>query len=781
MKNRIIITVLSLFLTAVSFAQSMSDEQIVDYIKTQNAAGVDQKKIAQDLLAKGVTQDQLVRIRQKYQDAQNGSSSSASSTTFSRERENNGEVREESMYVRKDSLTKSKIFGHDIFRSKNMTFEPNMNIATPASYVLGPGDEVIVDVYGASQMSEKLKISPEGNIVIPQIGLVSISGLTADQAQKRIRSVIGGYFQDSTIKLSVGQTRTILVNVMGEVSTPGTYKLSAFSTVFNALYLAGGINDIGTLRDIKVSRNGRIIATVDVYDYITSGRLTGNVMLRDNDVIIVGPYQNLIEMKGGIKRPMFYEMKKNESLLSAINLAGGFTSDAFKGNVRIERKSQEGISYHNVDEWDFSSFTLADGDVVNIGSILNRLKNTVTVLGGVLRPGQYNLTGSLNSVRSLVEQAGGLHEQAFTGRAVLHRMKEDRTFQTISLNLKEIMSGATADVMLQNEDRLIIGSNQSLLTRRTVKISGDVFEPGTYPYTEGETVEDLILVAGGLTEKASLANVEVSRRFLDDEDNSDMQQLSKVFSLSIKNGLLIGSDAGFTLMPFDHVTIHSNPNYHEQQSVRIHGEVMYEGHYALVTKNERLSSIIKRAGGLLPSAAIKSIVLKRKMNEEELERREQLLKISTSKNDSVDTDRIDVQTTYSVGVKLEQILANPGCNEDVTLRDGDEIFIPQFNNTVKINGEVKHTNTVPYVEGKSLNYYLNEAGGVNKTGKKNEAYIIYANGHVSKASKGKVEPGCEIVVPTRKEKSVDTGKASFWISTTTAIATVGAVLINALK
>lgn len=780
-----------------AFAQSMSDEQIVNYIQEQNAAGVDQKSIAQHLIAKGVTPEQLQRIRQRYQNEQNASPKRTANQEINRSRVNNGEQLKagkesdkwdltaftDSVSVQEPEEKKSLIFGHDIFRSKSATFEPNMNIATPASYMLGPGDEVIVDIYGASQVSEKYTISPDGTIVVPNIGPISVSGMTADQAQRRVRSAIGAHYEGSTVKLSVGQTRSILINVMGEVYQPGTYNVSAFATVFNALYLAGGVNDLGTMRDIKVIRNGRTIATVDVYDYITTGRLTGNVMLRDNDVIIVGPYQNLVQMTGSVKRPMFYELKQGESLLSALTLAGGFASDAYKGNIRVERKSQDGMSYHNVGEMDFASFAMSDGDVVEVSTILDRMKNSVLVMGGVLRPGQYNITSSVYSVRTLIKEAGGLHEQAFMGRAVLNRMKEDRTFQAISLNLDNIMSGKEADIVLQNEDRLIVGTNETLLSRRTVEIAGDVFEPGTYPYIEGQTVEDLILVAGGLTEKASLGNVEVSRRFIDEDGNSQTStdQLSKVFPLSIKNGLLADGDQGFTLMPFDKVTIHSNPNYHEQQSVKIHGEVMYEGNYVLVNKNERLSSIIKRAGGLLPSAAIKSIILKRKMNEEELERRKQLMKTAGASSDSVDTDRLDLATVYTIGVKLDNILANPGCDEDITMRDEDEIFIPQFNNTVKINGEVLYANTVPYVQGKKASYYLNEAGGVTKTGRKRGAYIIYANGHVSKASKGKVEPGCEIIVPTKPERKTDTTRASFFLSSASVVATIGAVLVNALR
>lgn len=807
MKRFFLIITISILSSVAMFAQ-MSDSQVVSYVKEQVSMGKDQKTIAKELVSRGVSIDQLQRLQSKIQ-SKNGSSSASSKTgsDMDRSRVSNGEKREDmddedtdygKTKIKSKNKSKSKnkdfdeedeeeeeakikIFGHDIFRSKNLSFEPNMNIATPSTYVLGPGDEVVLDIYGASQLSNSFKISPDGTITIPNEGPVNVSGLTVAQAQAKVKRAIGGHYQGSNIAVTVGQTRTITVNVMGEVETPGTYTLSAFATVFNALYLAGGVNDIGTLRNVKVSRNGRIITTVDVYDYILNGKLTGNVSLRDNDVIIVGPYDNLVKVEGMVKRPMYYEMKKSESLQSLLKFTGGFTGDAFKEKVRIERKSTDGLTVHNVDEWDFTTFKMEDGDVAIVSGVIERYKNTVTVKGAVFRPGSYKIGGSVNSVKTLIEQAGGLLEQAFTARAVLHRMKADRSLQTMSINLKQIVDGNVPDVVLQNEDELVISSTKEIDDRRMVTIYGNVLRPGEYPYSQDETVEDLITEAGGLDEAASLVNVEVARRIVSAEDNPNGDKVAKVFSLTLNDGLVIDGKEGFKLMPYDIVTIHKNPDYQVQKYVNISGEVKYTGSYVLVNKKERVSDLVKRSGGVTKYAYTTGARLVRKYTEKDKELQKLKLDVAQSAADSIAIENKLKEDTYNVGIDLELALANPGSEHDVILAEGDSLYIPVCNNTVKISGEVLFPNTVSYIAKKPASYYLNQAGGINKDGKKSLAYIVYPNGQVSKASKGKVLPGCEIVVPQKPEKKIDTQQASLYVSLGTSIATVAAVLISALK
>lgn len=771
-----------LFITALcltsAFAQ-MTDDQVIEYAKAQTEAGKDQKSIAMELLNKGVTQDQLARIRNNVQRKQSTQHTTTGKETVDNLRVNNAEEVELDFDIPEDATR--KIFGHDIFRSKNLSFEPNMNIATPSTYTLGPGDEVVLDIYGASQVNGTFKVSPDGNITIPNEGPVNVAGLTVTQAQNKVRKTIGGHYQGSSIKLTVGQTRTIIVNVMGEVKTPGTYTLSAFATVFNALYMAGGVNDIGTLRNIKVSRNGRIISTVDVYDYIMNGKLAGNVMLRDNDVIMVGPYENIVEITGKVKRPMLYEMKKNESLQSLLTLAGGFTGDAYKQNVRVERKSDEGLTVHNVDEWDFTAFHNEDGDVVVVAPVIERFKNTVSITGAVFRPGQYKLGGSVNSVKTLVEQAGGLDEQALTTRAVLHRMKADRTTSTQTINIGAILSGDAADVILQNEDQLIISSTKEITDKYTLSIFGDVVKPGQYPFSENETVEDLITEAGGLLESASLVNVEVARRIMTSEDNPDGTKMATIHQITLSDGLAIEGETGFKLRPYDIVSIHRNPDYQVQKYVYATGEVKYAGAYVLANKTERISDVIKRAGGLTEEANVNGAQLMRRISKKEHELQYKKLETAATAADSLLIMSDIEKTSYLVGINLKEILENPESGLDVELQEGDSLYIPKLNNTIKISGEVLMPNTVAFAKGKSASYYLNQAGGVTENGKKSKAYIVYANGQASMLSKGKIEPGCEIIVPAKVDKKVDSAKVSMWATLASTVATVGAVISTIVK
>lgn len=771
--------------TFIEMHAQMSDDQVVDYVKKANASGKDQQAIGKELLLKGVSREQLTRIRDKYQNQSGSKPTGSSSSSTTRDRKNNGETIDFEELIVQDSTStpQIKIFGHDIFRSKDLSFEPNMNIATPANYILGPGDEVLIDIYGASQSSNKYIVSPDGTIVVDKIGPIAVSGLTVTQAQARVKSKVGVHYQSSSIKLSIGQTRTVLVNILGEVKAPGTYTISAFASVFNALYLAGGITELGTLRNIKVSRNGRIITSVDVYDFILNGKLTGNVMLQDNDVIIVGPYENLVSVNGRVKRPMYYEMKKNESLYSLIKYSGGFMGDAYKKKVRVERKNSEGYGVHTIDEWDFTSFNLEDGDSVLVDTVIKRYQNMIEVAGAVFHPGKYGLNKDCNTVKTLVEQAGGLTEDAFTNRAVLHRMKEDRTRSAMTIDISGIMKGTSPDVALANEDSLVI-TKDILISKRHYTVHGSVTNPNRYIYSEGITLEDAIVSAGGLSEYGSLANVEVSRMVLFSDDATDTQdnEKAKVYTFVLQDGLVIQGETGFKIKPNDIISVRTNPKYNRMESVYIGGEVMYPGNYTISNSDERFSDILKRAGGLKNSGSLNDTKITRLLTEEERERKLQLIEMSRSEGDSISNERLEIKDRYVVGVNVEKAMANPKCDEDIILRDGDVITIPRTNNTVKINGEVLYPNTVAYIKGKKIGYYMNMAGGISKKGNKSQAYIIYANGQVSRASKGEVKPGCEIVVPMKPaKKGNNTQTASLAISSAGVIATIGAVLINALK
>ena len=807
--------VLSLMLcTLLASAQSMSDTQVMQYVQREMKNGASQSQIATKLMQKGVTMQQLQRVRSQYEKL-NGTSAVRSSgsttdqlTADSRMRESNGAQRVDAdgnaLYVQKvgsssdedeldgstlstrqqvyipdtvnNTINGKKVFGRDIFNNKALSFEPNMNIATPTSYIVGPGDKVFVDVYGGSQKSEQMEVGPDGTIVVTGYGPIHIAGLSVNAANAKIKQTLGKRYSSSQIRMTLGQTRTIMVNVMGEVVAPGTYTLSAFASVFHALYMAGGVNGLGTLRDIKVFRGGRQIASVDIYDYILNGKLSGNIRLAENDVIMVGPYQNIVDVAGFVKRPMAYEMKKNESISTLLKYAGGFTGDAYKKSVRINRTAGEKYSVYNVNEFDMSSFRLQDGDSVTVSGNLRRYENMVEVAGAVFRPGQYSLGGSVTTVKSLIEQADGLTEEAFEGRAVLHRMKSDRTRRVISLDLKGIMDGTVADVPLENEDVLTIGTKQEKSNERTVTIFGEVQFPATYEYADDESIEDLIIQAGGLTDAASTIKVDVSRRMIDPKATEDSREVAKTFSFTLKDGLIVDGTKDFVLQPYDEVYVRKSPGYMPQRNVTVMGEVLFAGTYPLSHKNQRLSEVIKAAGGVTKEAFIRGARIERPMNEDEKFRLNRILQLANVQSGAgFDASKVGQDSVYYVATELDKALENPGSDYDIVLREGDRIVVPEFNGTVKIDGNVMYPNTASYSAGKSYKWYVkNQAGGFGMGAKKSRAFILYQNGAVKKASGAKIEPGCEIFVPSKTKSASD--KISMIANLGTSLATMVTML-----
>ena len=679
-----------------------------------------------------------------------------------------------------------RVFGRDIFNRKDLSFEPNMNIATPQNYRLGPGDAVNIDIYGASQKSEQTTVSPDGDVVIEGFGPVQVSGLTVAEANARLRSTLGSRYSSSRVRLTVGQTRTIMVNVMGEVKRPGTYTLSAFASVFHALYMAGGINDLGTLRNIKVYRQNKLVTVVDIYDYILNGKLTGNVRLADNDVVVVGAYDCLVNLTGKVKRPMYYEMKRSESVGTLLKYAGGFAGDAYTKAVRVVRKTGREYSVFNVDEFDFNTFHLADEDSVSVDSILPRFSNMVEVKGAVFRPGMYQVGGSINSVRTLIEHAEGITEEAFTARAVMHRMRPDRTLEVIPVDVEGIMSGKVADIPLQKNDVLFVPTKGEMMQQQTVTIHGEVMYPGIYKFAANETLEDLVLQAGGLKESASTTKVDVARRIINPKALSTDSVISRTYTFALKDGFVIDGEAGFTLQPFDEVYVRKSPGYNVQKNIAVQGQVMFAGTYTLTSKNERLSDAIKRAGGVTDLAYIRGARLERRITPDERLRMETVLRLAemqSGKKDSVEKKRLDLGDTYYVGIELEKALAEPGGDADLVLREGDKLIVPEYNGTVKISGNVMYPNTVAYEKGRRPAWYINQAGGFGNRAKKSNTYIIYMNGTVARVGhNAKIRPGCEIVVPTKPEGN---GKAlTQWLSvgtTVAGLATLIAAIANLIK
>lgn len=859
MRRFFILAFLMSLMTMGSMAQSaMTDEQVLQYVVEEHQSGTSQAQIVTKLMQRGVDIEQIRRVKQKYERlAKNQGlgaivtkekSGNRLRTNNSKTKMNNANVNDdtdeflptyrltdgrekdydnkniydetnEDWLMMQDELNgfipdtaaivqkymddrkkkKVKVFGRDIFNNKELTFEPEMNIATPQNYRLGPGDAVFIEIYGASQKTIEGTVSPDGTITIEGFGPVQISGLTVKEANSRLRSTLGKRYSSSKISLTVGQTRSIMVNVMGEVNNPGTYTLPAFATVFHALYMAGGTNDLGTMRNIKVYRNNRLVSTVDIYDYILNGKLTGNVRLADNDVISVGTYDCLVNITGKVKRPMYYEMKKNESVATLLKYSGGFTGDAYKKSVWLVRKAGKEYSVYNVDEFDMSSFQLADADSVSVDSILQRYSNMVEIKGAVFRPGMYQVGGNINSVRTLIENADGLKEEAFTARAVMHRMKPDRTLEVIPVDVEGILAGRTADIPIQNNDVLFIPTKQEMMEEQTITIHGEVFYPGVYKYADNETLEDFVLQAGGLKQTASTVKVDVARRIVNPKALTTDSVIARTYTFALKDGFVIDGEPGFKLMPYDEVYVRKSPGFYKQQNVMVEGEVMFGGTYTLSKKNQRLSDLIKNAGGVNDRAYVAGARLERKMNEVERKRMETILKMAreqaenleieaAAQNKKVDLEnsellkRFEIPETYSVGIELDKALSNPGSDADIVLREGDKLIVPQYTATVKINGEVMYPNTVGYQQGKKAKYYINQAGGYSNKAKKSQTYIIYMNGTIAKVSEGaRPMPGCEIFVPQKKINTMTVAEKLAIGSASASIATMIATLVNVLK
>lgn len=804
-------------------AMALTDTQVINYIKTQMAAGKSQEQIGKELLAKGVTPDQVKRIKAKLEQEQGNDKSATGSVTSGSRMRNQGSSSKGTTkgkgstkgkntqkntsnglettntnaegistideYVKQDAiqsgylmfevdengepigtgmtyeelneeLNSKTIYGHDIFEDREgVSFEPNANMATPQNYRLGPGDEVIIDIWGASEDNIRAEISPDGSIIISQIGPVFLNGKTVAEANTYIKNLFAkkyaGVGTETDVSLTLGNIRSIIVDVMGEVTTPGSYRISPFSTAFHAIYNAGGLNEIGSMRDVGVIRNGKKIATVDFYDLLFNGKDGGNIRLQEGDVIVVPAYSQLVNVEGNAKRPMYYEMKPTESLATLLKYAGGFAGDAYTDVVRIERQNGLDKGLLTVGKADFAQYKLQDGDIVTIGTVSDRYSNQVELKGSVNVPGTYAISNNLSTLRELIQTAQGLTEDAYLDRALIYRERPDRSLEVMAVNLNDLMNGAIADIQLNKNDIIEIANINEITERGDFTINGYVAFPGKYAYAAGTTIEDLILQAGGLLEGASTAKVEVSRRIVDPNSTEASSQIANVYSFDIADKMAVGKDRGFKLEPYDIVTIRKSPNYSAQEQLTVEGQVLFPGEYTIQSRNERISSIIKRAGGLLESAYVKGAYLKRQMTAEQKAMKEETMRLAQANNNSSDSlsmDALDLSTVYSVGIDLEKALANPGSTADFTVQEGDVLMVPEMQSTVKIGGDVLFPNTVVYVPGKNLSYYVDQAGGYGERARKNKAFVVYMNGSVAKGKKSTpIEPGCQIIIPSKPE------------------------------
>lgn len=799
-KGLLLLALMFVFCVSNGMAQStMTDQQVLEYGKNALAAGKSKETIAKELMLKGVSRQQAMRIRKMYEKEGFSFSNAAENGIIDRthksvKKNDSNEVSGEQYPISEnDSIGTEnfvdEVFGRDIFRNKRLNFAPSENLATPRNYKLGPGDEVIIDIFGANQTTLRSVISPEGSINVDILGPVYLNGMSIEEAntylKKKLASIYAGIKRDgesSDIRLSLGQIRSIQINVMGDVTYPGTYNLSSFSTVFHALYSAGGIKEPGSLRNILVNRNGRNIATVDVYDFLMNGNRSGDIRLEEGDVILVPSYRTLVKVNGKVKRPMFFELKEGESLANLIEYAGGFAQGAYTSNITVVRQTGKEYEVCTVNEMDRKIFQMRNGDDVEVGELVSRFKNKISIKGAVYRSGIYQLDGETNTIKALINKAEGLMPDAFTNRGILTRERDDRSLEMLSVDIEGILKGTVPDVALRNNDELYIPSKYDLSDAGTLTISGEVADPCTIVYAENMTLEDLIIRAGGLLESASLARVDVIRRVKNANATVAAEEISKMFSFSVKDNYVIEGENGFKLQPYDEVIVRRSPSYSNSRYVNITGEINFPGKYPLTKREERLTNLLEKAGGVTDYAYLKGARLVRKVNKEELARMKSALQSSMSRTDSILVDTLDAKTTYYVAINLDKAINNPGSVYDVVLREGDELILPVYPSTVRVDGSVLSPNEITYEPGKSVSYYIEQAGGYSDNAKKRKKYMIAMNGHIYKANgRTKVEPGAEIIVPQKGERKSNLSNILGIATTATSLGTMAASIANILK
>ena len=799
----VFLTVCASAVLGLSAAAQMTDDAVVSYVKEGMAAGKSQQEMISELARRGVTREQAERLKVRFEQEQ-GQAEAVQAAGVQERTRRTVDAQEEMVAGDMDMVVTEAVdpadasvaeatemvYGRNIFSTRNLTFAPSENLATPENYRLGPGDEVIIDIWGTNQATIRQTISPDGFINIDDIGLVYLSGMTVKEADSFMRRKLNQIYSvagdnaKSEMKLTLGSIRTIQVNIMGEVAMPGTYYLSSLSNLYHAVYRAGGVNALGSLRDIQLVRDGKKVASVDVYDFLMNGTLPADITLQEGDIVLVHPYDALVNISGNVKRPMFYELREGETISDLVAYAGGFTGDAYTSNLRMIRRNGREYQVFTIDQPDYPSFKLVDGDAVSVGAMLDRYENKLEIRGAVYRPGIYQLCDNISTVSQLIAKADGLTGDAFTNRAILHREKEDLTLEVIPLDIKAILDGSAPDVALVKNDAIYIPSIHDLNDIGYITVSGEVARPGDFVFADNTTLEDIIIQAGGLLESASTVKVDVSRRVKDPSSTVPTDTISRIYSFSIKDGFVIDGEPGFILAPYDQVMVRRSPGYSAQRQVSVSGEVVFAGSYTLTHKNQRISELVADAGGVTDWAYVKGARLVRRINSDERTRMDAVLETMSRGRDSIDVTKLDMGEVYYVGIDLSDALANPGGDTDLVLREGDELQIPEYNNTVRISGNVMYPNTVVYDGDMRVKDFVEMAGGYGFRSKKNKAYVIYMNGTVAKAGrnmKAVVQPGCEIVVPA-KGRNPEALQNILSIATTSAsLATMIATIGNIIK
>lgn len=809
--KRIVLGIVVLFLLIMpcaGFAQStMTDQQVLDYAKKAMASGKKQSDIVKELALKGVDRAQAARVKKLYEaqmaEGETKKGNTKETTLSDRQHVLNEDYKLEEELdenltnnkkeenLNKDLLLKGdmiEVFGRNVFRNNRLSFTPNINIPTPRNYVLGPGDEVIVDIFGANQTTIRSIISPEGYINVDILGPIYLSGKTIESANSYLKNKLSQIYEglnggeeQTDIQISLGQVRSIQVSIIGEVPNPGTYQVSSLATVFHAMFQAGGVKEPGTVRDIKVVRNNKTVASVDIYDFLINGIRRNDVRLEEGDVIVVAPYKNIVKVVGAVKRPLNFEMKDGETVADVLRFAGGFDKSAYSENLSVVRQNAHDIVVSLVESDQYDSFALKNGDEVEVKNMDARYENRIVASGSLKLPGVFELNDEVNSVRKLVKKAGGVLPEAFTQRAIIHRKHQDRSLETMPVNLEGVLNGSKPDVPLMNNDSLYIYSVYDINDQGVLTINGEVADPGIFPFAANTTVKDLILQAGGLLRSASVARVDVARLIVDNESLVAQKDISTYYTFSLNNGFAVDGADKFVLEPYDVVTVRRSPSYVSNRVVKVTGEVNFPGDYNMSRREERVSDIIAKAGNITDFAYVKGTQLLRKKTDADKKQNELMADAVEASNDSV-FDKNMVEQRYLVSFDMADALKNPGGENDLVLVDGDELIVPVLNNTVKIDGAVQMPTTVSYKKGMKKSDLVNAAGGYAKRAYKRRAYIVYMNGRVSKLRRfTTVEPGSRVFIP-KKEKRENQLQQIMSVSTTAAsLGMMGVSIANLLK
>ncbi|EHQ24221.1 SLBB domain-containing protein [Mucilaginibacter paludis] len=787
-------------------SDNLSDSQVRDMMKRAEASGLSDDQLRSAAIARGLSEDEANKLQTRITairaaDSGNGNSATIDTgkntvgdrkVTYGSDGRQNG--------VAPKPTAGIPVFGSELFSNSNLTFEPSLRIATPQNYVLGPDDQVIINVYGNSQVDWNLKISPDGNIQIPGIGLVNVGGKTIEQATGIIKSKLAqnryAVGHGTSVSVSLGNIRSIKVIMVGQLVKPASYTLSSLSTVFNALYAAGGPNDNGSYRQIQVIRNNKMIKTLDTYDFLLKGSQKDNIFLKDGDIINVPTYKVRVTLNGQVKKVAKYEVLPGETFQDVVNFSGGFSDQAYTATVKVLQLTDKERRVTDINNADFNTYIPRRGDIYIIDEILERYENRVTIKGALFRPGQFQLDNGLTLSR-LIEKAGGLKEDAFTGRGYITRLKPDNTTELIPFDVKGVLNKTKTDILLQREDIVNISSIFDLRDNYTVTINGEVRKGGIFAYADSMSVEDLVIQAGGFTESASPKRIEVARRINYSDPNEKNSPIASVSIINVDENFKLNSKP-FVLHPFDVVSIYSLPGYQKQKTVKVEGEVLYPGSYTISSKNEKISDLLKRAGGLTASADVEGGTLKRTnqlgidaekgkidANELQQEKVQRLQHLQKTFRDSL-TDVNEQLRNDFVGIDLKRILNNPGTKIDLILEEGDVVRIPKEQQIVKIDGEVLFPSAVVYNKSKTFADYVDNAGGFSPGALRHRSYVVYPNGTVKGTKKflffnsyPNVKAGSEIVVPKKPvRRGLSTAES---IGLLGSLASLGAIIIAVLN